>query len=105
MDEQTHGANPGQPGGQAATKTAPPRPRQLPPYRVLLHNDDTNTVEFVFTTLVELAALQTERATEVMLEAHKEGVALILVTHKERAELYQEQFTSKGLTVTIEPEA
>ena len=31
------------------------------------------------------------------------GVALLLTTHKERAELYQEQFQSKGLTVTIEP--
>ena len=29
--------------------------------------------------------------------------SLLLTTHKERAELYQEQFTSKGLTVTIEP--
>jgi ATP-dependent Clp protease adaptor protein ClpS len=31
------------------------------------------------------------------------GVALVLVTHKERAELYVEQFASKRLTVTIEP--
>jgi len=40
---------------------------------------------------------------EVLEEADKTGVALLLTTHKERAELYQEQFTSKGLTVTIEP--
>ena len=38
-----------------------------------------------------------------MKEAHETGIALLLVTHKERAELYQEQFQSKGLTVTIEP--
>ena len=36
-------------------------------------------------------------------EADQTGVALLLVTHKERAELYQEQFTSAVLTVTIEP--
>ncbi len=105
MEEQTHGPSQEQPGGQTATKPKPPSPRQLPPYRVLLHNDDENTYEFVFATLVELAALAAERATEVVHEADEEGVALILVTHKERAELYQEQFTSKGLTVTIEPEA
>ena len=29
--------------------------------------------------------------------------AALLTTHKEKAELYQEQFQSKGLTVTIEP--
>ena len=38
-----------------------------------------------------------------VVEADDTGVALILTTHKERAELYQEQFTSKGLVVTIEP--
>ena len=38
-------------------------------------------------------------------EAHETGVALLLVTHKERAELYQDQFESKGLTtVTIQPD-
>ena len=36
-------------------------------------------------------------------ECHETGVALLLVTHKERAELYREQFQSKNLTVTIEP--
>jgi ATP-dependent Clp protease adapter protein ClpS len=36
-------------------------------------------------------------------EAHRAGIALLTVTHKERAELFQEQFTSKSMTVTIEP--
>jgi len=38
-----------------------------------------------------------------MTEAHKTGVALLLVTHKERAELYAEQFATFKITVTIEP--
>jgi ATP-dependent Clp protease adapter protein ClpS len=38
-----------------------------------------------------------------MMEAHTTGVALVLTTHRERAELYQEQFKSRRLTVTIEP--
>jgi ATP-dependent Clp protease adapter protein ClpS len=38
-----------------------------------------------------------------MLEAHKRGLALLVSTHREHAELLQEQFTSKKLTVTIEP--
>ena len=32
------------------------------------------------------------------------GCAVLLVCHKERAELYQEQFHSCSLTVTIEPD-
>ena len=43
------------------------------------------------------------QALNVMLTAHSNGVALVLVTHKERAELYKDQFASKQLLATIEP--
>ena len=72
-------------------------------WRVLLHNDDVNTDIFVAATIIELTPLNKERAVLATLECHETGVALLLVTHKERAELYQEQFQSKSLTVTIEP--
>ena len=87
-----------------APAKAPPRKKSLPPYKVLLHNDDVHDVMFVVETLLDLTPLTAEAATKVTLEAHKSGVALVLVTHKERAELYQDQLTSKGLTSTIEPE-
>jgi len=90
---------------KAARKTAPKRkpPRHLPQWKVLLHNDDKNEMGFVVATIVELTPLNEQEATLRMKEADDTGVALILTTHKERAELYQEQFTSKGLVVTIEP--
>jgi ATP-dependent Clp protease adapter protein ClpS len=59
---------------------------------------------FVVRTIVELTPLTKERAIEATLEAHTTGLTLLLVTHKERAELYREQFQSKKLTVTIEPQ-
>ena len=100
-------------GGKTAVATKPKRapqkspdkkpPQPLPPYKVLLHNDDVNDVEFVVHTIVALTPLNTEDAVLRTLEAHETGVALLLTTHKERAELYREQFQSKGLTVTIEP--
>lgn len=86
---------------KAKPKSKPPQP--LPPWKVLLHNDDKNEMGFVVGAIVELTPLNEEAAVVRMIEAHKTGVALLLVTHKERAELYQEQFQSKGLTVTIEP--
>jgi len=93
------------PSGGAAVKEAPKKtpPKQLPPYRVLLHNDDKNDMAFVIVSIVELTPLKEQDALLRMKEAHDTGVALLLVTHKERAELYQEQFKTKGLTVTIEP--
>lgn len=101
-------------GGGAATATVKPKekpkrvpkkrpPELLPPWKVLLHNDDKNDRKHVVDTIVELTPLNEQAATVRMDEADKTGVALLLVTHKERAELYQEQFESKSLTVTIEP--
>ncbi len=78
----------------------PPQP--MPPWKVLLHNDDKNDMVFVVDTIVELTPLNEQDAALRMEEAHKSGVALLLTTHKERAELYHEQFQTKGLVVTIE---
>jgi ATP-dependent Clp protease adaptor protein ClpS len=97
------------PEGQTAVKEAvkpspvrkPPQP--LPLWKVLLHNDDVNDMPYVIETLVDLTPLGLNEAKQRTIEANDTGVALILVTHKERAELYQEQFQSKQLTVTIEP--
>ena len=68
-----------------------------------MHNDDVNDVEWVIRSIVALTPNPPLRAIELAFEANKTGVALLLVTHKERAELYQEQFQTKKLTVTIEP--
>ena len=87
------------------SKPARPKRRQLPPWRVLLHNDDVNDAVFVVHTITELTSLRREEATLRMVEAHKTGVALLLSTHREHAELLVEQFQSKKLTVTIEPDA
>src|ERR1700710_1059030 len=98
-------------GGSTATgkpKRSPKKspqnkpPQPLPPWKVLLHNDDKNEMMFVVQTVMELTTLKEQEAVLRTVEAHKTGVALLLMTHKERAELYEEQFQTKGLTVTIE---
>jgi ATP-dependent Clp protease adaptor protein ClpS len=85
-------------------KTAPKHPRldRLPSFHILLHNDDVNDMGYVVDTICDLTPLSPHRAATVMLEAHKSGLSLMLTTHQERAELYVEQFTGKGLTVTME---
>jgi ATP-dependent Clp protease adaptor protein ClpS len=77
----------------------------LPPYRVLLHNDDAHDLVYTVETICDLTPLDPHRAAAIMMEAQSAGVALILTTHRERAELYFEQFRSRKLTVTIEPAA
>src|SRR5262245_27081147 len=81
-------------------RPAPPVVDRLPPWKVLLHNDDVNHMPYVVATIVELGVANRHVAMLRMLEAHTRGVALLLVTHREKAELIQQQFTSKRLTVT-----
>lgn len=104
-DEQDGGVATKAPA-KAAPKTTPKRtpPKHLPRWKVLLHNDDVNDMLFVVETIVMLVHLQKEQAIQCMLEAHMSGVALLLTTHQELAELYRDQFVSRGLFVTIEPE-
>lgn len=81
----------------------PPKLDKLPPYRVLLHNDDHNDMVHVAQTLTLVTPLDQRRAVSVMLLAHTRGVALVCVTHKEHAELIRDRLRSRGLTSTIEP--
>ena len=85
-----------------AVKPAPPKPKMLPPFKVILHNDDENTMEDVVAVILMLTPLKQQEAMLRMLEAHEQGQALLLVTHRERAELYVEQFASCGVTTTME---
>ncbi|NBQ14535.1 MAG: hypothetical protein EBU31_08000 [Proteobacteria bacterium] len=67
------------------------------------HNDDVNEFAFVTRSVVEFARLSVQDAMDRTVEAHEAGVAMLLVTHRERAELIQDQFQTRGVTVTIEP--
>jgi ATP-dependent Clp protease adapter protein ClpS len=80
-----------------------PRRRQLPPYKLILHHDAVLDLMFIVRTVMELTRFCRAEATHKMWQAHHSGRSVLLVTYKERAELYVEQFASKGLTVSIEP--
>lgn len=80
--------------------------RKLAPrYRVLLHNDDYNTMEYVVQTLIQtVPSLTQPQAVSIMMQAHSNGVALVITCAQEHAEFYSEQLCAHGLTSTIEPE-
>lgn len=88
----------------APTREAELRPihETLPPYVVVLHNDDHNTMEHVVRSLLSsVPELEVERAVEVMLAAHEHGQADVITCPLERAELYRDRLESHGLTATI----
>lgn len=96
----------GSPGGAAVMERAPERVRKVSPrYKVLLHNDPVNSMEYVVTTLRQVVpSLSEQDAIAVMLEAHNTGVGLVIVCDLEPAEFYCETLKAKGLTSTLEPE-
>ena len=92
--------------GETRTEAAPrtePKTGILPPYAVILHNDDVNEMDHVVRSLRRsVPSLTLERAREIMLEAHNHGRALVIVCPLELAELYQVRLLSCKLTATIE---
>ena len=58
---------------------------------------------FIVRTVMELTRLCRAEATHKMWEAHHSGRSVLLVTYRERAELYVEQFASRNLCTTLEP--
>ena len=67
------------------------RTRRVPPYNVILENDDHHTMEFVVEVLCKSLGCAPERAIQLMLEAHTTGRAVVWTGTKEVAELKVEQ--------------
>src|SRR5437660_303397 len=98
------------PGGTAAVSNLPalpetgvatkPREREetqtrlLPPYNVILENDDYHSFEFVIEVLRKVLACTQQRAFQLTEEAHTKGRAVIWSGPKEVAELKVEQVNS-----------
>lgn len=79
--------------------------KPAPRYRVLLHNDDFNTMEHVVESLMKTVAGMTQpQAVDIMMEAHTNGLALVITCALEHAEFYCETLINHGLSSTIEPD-
>jgi len=80
------------------TKPAPQvgPPRQLPPYNVILVNDDDHTYDYVIEMLKAVFAHPAERGMQLAQEVDARGRAIVLTTHKERAEFKRDQVHAYG---------
>jgi ATP-dependent Clp protease adaptor protein ClpS len=67
------------------------RTRRVPPYNVILENDEFHSCEFVVDVLCKALGVAVERAFQYMLEAHTTGRAVVWTGPREVAELKAEQ--------------
>ncbi|HLJ35132.1 MAG TPA: ATP-dependent Clp protease adaptor ClpS [Ktedonobacteraceae bacterium] len=81
------------------------RARLLPPYKVVLFDDDYHEMKYVvFVLLHTVSKLTPGEAEDIMLTAHLTGSAVVAVCPKETAEFYQDKLSEYGLRTTIEQE-
>ena len=62
------------------------RDEKPPKYKVILHNDDYTTMEFVVEILVNVFGKTLEKAMQIMLNVHNKGKAICGVYTREIAE-------------------
>ena len=67
------------------------RPKLLPPYHVLIENDDHHSQQFVVAVLRKVFGYDDTKAAELMMTAHTAGEAVVWTGPKEVAELKLDQ--------------
>jgi ATP-dependent Clp protease adaptor protein ClpS len=81
------------PRSKTATQT---ETKRLPPYNVVILNDEEHTFDYVIELLTKLFGHALRTAEELTLRIHLTGRAVVYTTHKEKAELKRDQVLSYG---------
>jgi ATP-dependent Clp protease adaptor protein ClpS len=82
-----------------------------PPYRVLIHNDDKTTFEFVIRMLTQIFKLSKRHAERIANITHVTGIALVCVRPQSEAErlvnqaIFAARLEGYPLRLSCEPEA
>jgi len=72
---------------ESAVAEAEEKVEQPPLYKVLLHNDDYTTMEFVVYVLESVFSMPEEQAVQVMLNVHLRGIGVAGIYPFEIAEM------------------
>ena len=84
---------------ESIVKTRPKREekiKRLPPYHVILHNDDDHTFDYVIHMMQRLFGHPVEKGFLIAKEVHEKGRVIVDTTSKERAELKRDQLHAFG---------
>lgn len=79
---------------ESAVAESSEKVEQPPLYKVLLHNDDYTTMDFVVWVLQSVFSMVEEQAVQVMLNVHVKGVGVAGIYTFEIAEMKVERTTA-----------
>ena len=95
-------------GPATAVKAAPkkkrqtkPQTQQLPPFNVVLLDDDDHSYQYVIEMLGKVCGHSFEMSYAMAKEVDTTGRVIVMTTHKERAELKRDQILAFGPDATI----
>jgi ATP-dependent Clp protease adaptor protein ClpS len=77
------------------------KPKKLPPWNVVLLNDDDHSYPYVIEMLRVLFGHPNEKGFQLAKEVDATGRVIVLTTHKEKAELKRDQIHAYGADVRI----
>ncbi len=105
-DKQSSGVGVAEPQQSTRTKKATKQdPKILPPYNVVLLDDDDHSYEYVVMMLCKLFGHSPQSALLMACEVDATGRVIVETTTKERAEFKQEQIHAYGPDPLIERSA
>jgi ATP-dependent Clp protease adaptor protein ClpS len=73
------------------------KPSKLPNYNVILLNDNDHSYEYVIEMLKALFGHSEQQGFRLAEEVDRTGRAIVLTTHKEKAELKRDQIHAYGM--------
>ena len=93
MSDSNQVVEPQPPAAQPAPKPdTKPKAGELPPYHVVLLDDNEHTYEYVIDMLQSLFGHSEEQSFLLAEQVDRTGRAVVCTTHKERAELKREKY-------------
>lgn len=70
--------------------------RKMPPYNVVLLNDDDHSFEYVIHMMQKLFGYPPEKGFQIAFTVHTQGRVIVFTTYKELAELKRDQIHAFG---------
>jgi ATP-dependent Clp protease adaptor protein ClpS len=77
------------------------KPAQMPPYHVVLLNDDDHTYDYVIEMLKVIFAYPDEKGYQLAKAVDRDGRVIVLTTHRELAELKRDQVHAYGVDARV----